>query len=395
MNSMVGPSWVGSTLSRWLFRTVNSVLVLLCLSCMSFAADAGNASRNSATPAPPNVYVVEHGTNSVIIQRDGRSYLVDLDSKSVREAEPATSSVDQQSSSKMTAQQQQPQTSPADTKVPYYVSGDERLFMLPTGQRLQRRGMTVSFTHRFPYSPAFIGTNRGHILAGLDDVAIASFGFKYGITNRLAVSAFRSPSLLGRTIELMASYLVAEERSGAPLNAMLRFSVDGQNDFSRNFTTNFEAIVSRSITSHAALYVVPTLSVHNRPIIGGTLDAPAYQPCDQALANGLPASFNARPCANTFSLGVGLSVDIRPTVALIAEANPTLANARELGIHRAPFSFAIQKKIYRHAFTFGFTTAPGSTVAQRSGSRATFRHNPNADKPSGLFIGFNLSRQLR
>jgi hypothetical protein len=88
-------------------------------------------------------------------------------------------------------------------------------------------------------------------------------------------------------------------------------------------------------------------------------------------------------------------VDIRPTIALIFEANPTLANARELGIHRAPFSFAIQKKIFRHAFTFGFTTAPGSTVAQRSGTRSTYLRVPNSDKPSGLFVGFNLSRQLR
>jgi hypothetical protein len=382
-------------MSLQFFRNAKAILVLLVYSTLTFAADAGNAPRNSPTAAAPSVFVVEHGASSVVIQRDGKSYIVDLDSRSVREADPAAAPMAEQSSSKTTAQQEQAQTTPADTKVPYYVAGDERLFILPTGQRLQRHGLTVSFTHRFAYSPAFTGTARGHILAGLDDVAVASFGFKYGITSRLAVSAFRSPSVLGRPIELMASYLVAEERSGAPLNAMLRFSVDGQNDFSRNFTTNFEAILSRSITSHAALYVIPTVSLHNRPVLGESLTAPAYQPCDQALANELPASFNVRPCANTFSLGVGLSVDIRPTVALIAEANPTLANARELGIHRAPFSFAIQKKIYRHAFTFGFTTAPGSTVAQRSGTRATFRHDPHADTPAGLFIGFNLSRQLR
>ena len=362
---------------------------------MSFAGDNGDNARGSALPSTPAVYVVEHGTASIIIQRDGKNYLVDLDDHSVREMPDASAQDAATSSSRATAQQQAQPAAPADTQVPYYVPGDERLFTLPTGQRLQRHGMTVSFTHRFPYSTAFKGVARGHVLAGLDDVAIASFGFKYGITNRLAVSIFRSPSLLDRTIEMMASYQLLEERTGAPFNAMFRFSVDGQNDFSRNFTTSFEGIFSRSMTSRAALYLVPTVSIHNRPVLGGSLANPPYQPCAQALANGIPASFDVRPCANTFSLGVGLSVDVRPTVALIAEVNPTLANARELGIHRAPFSFAIQKKIFRHAFTFGFSTAPGSTVSQRSGTRATFLQDPSGDTPSRLFLGFNLSRQLR
>jgi hypothetical protein len=383
-----------------LSKSTCTTVVFLLLSSIASASDTGNAPRRAAnSPTAPAVYVVDHGTASVVIQRDGKSYVVDLDSQSVREADSAPTLDAQPSSSKITAQDQAAQQpAPADTQVPYYIPGDERLFTLPSGQRLQRHGMTVSFTHRFPYSSTFKGGARGAILGGLDDIAVASFGFKYGITSRLAVSAFRSPSIIGRPIELMASYMIAEERSGAPFGAMFRFSVDGQDDFRRNYTMNFEGIFSRSITSRAALYLVPTLSLHNRPVLGESSSVrtpPALQPCDQALANDIPASMDVRPCANTFSLGVGLAVDIRPTIALIFEANPTLANARELGIHRAPFSFAIQKKIFRHAFTFGFTTAPGSTVAQRSGTRSTYLRVPNSDKPSGLFVGFNLSRQLR
>jgi uncharacterized beta barrel domain-containing protein DUF5777 len=196
----------------------------------------------------------------------------------------------------------------------------------------------------------------------------------------------------------MAAYNISEERAGNPLNATVRFSVDGQNDFQRNFTTNFEAILSRSITSRAALYLVPTFSYHNRAVQGATSNLPnppPYQPCGQALATGIPPAMRVRPCANTFALGVGLAVDVRPTVAIILEADPTLANAQDLGIHRAPFSFGVQKKIWRHAFTFGFTTAPGTTVAQRIGTLATYLHNPKADDPSHFFVGFNLSRQLR
>ena len=92
------------------------------------------------------------------------------------------------------------------------------------------------------------------------------------------------------------------------------------------------------------------------------------------------------PGVDAFSLGVGVSVDIRPTVALIAEVIPTVVGGTDLGIHRPPFSFAIQKKLYRHAFTFGFTTSPGTTVSQRAGTSATFLDDPGADKPGGLFL---------
>ncbi|HKV38945.1 MAG TPA: DUF5777 family beta-barrel protein, partial [Blastocatellia bacterium] len=100
------------------------------------------------------------------------------------------------------------------------------------------------------------------------------------------------------------------------------------------------------------------------------------------------------PGYNTFSLGVGAAVDVRPTVALVAEVIPTLVNGRPLEIHRPAFSFGVQKKIWRHSFTLGFSTSPGTTVAQRAGTRASFLGDPTADKPGGLTIGFDLSRQI-
>jgi hypothetical protein len=90
-----------------------------------------------------------------------------------------------------------------------------------------------------------------------------------------------------------------------------------------------------------------------------------------------------------------LAIDVRPTVALLAEIIPTFWNARELDIHRPVFSFAIQKKIYRHAFTLGLTTSPGTTVSQRAATRASFLNDPGADTMGGLFIGFDLTRQIK
>jgi mono/diheme cytochrome c family protein len=278
-----------------------------------------------------------------------------------------------------------------------YEAGDDQIFSLPTGRRLDRHGFYINFAHRFPYSPAFTGKARGNILFGLDDFAIPSFGFRYGVTSRFSVSAYRSPSIIGRPIQLMAAYNFLDEHDGQPLNAAVRFSVEGQNDFSRNFTTNFEGIFSRSITRRAQLYFVPTLSLHSRPLLEQTsniYDPIPNQPCNSPFAAGTSGGLVLKPCANTFSLGVGGAVDIRPTVALVAEVIPTLVNGRDLGIHRPAYSFGIQKKIWRHAFTFGFSNGPGTTVSQRAGTRATFIGDPSADKPGGLFVGFDLTRQI-
>jgi len=268
---------------------------------------------------------------------------------------------------------------PREARPNIYNPGDDVLMSLPTGRQTERHGVYVNFAHRFAYDPAFSGTGRGEVLFGLDGFAIPSFGFVYGITDKFSASVYRSPSIVNRPIQLMAAYQALDEHRGSPFTLKLRVSVEGQNNFRKNYTENIEGIFARSITRRAQFYAVPTLSINNRPLV--------------------PGGFRSNeildlPGVTTFSLGFGLAVDIRPTVALMAEVIPTLVNGTDLGIHRPAFSFGIQKKIYRHAFTFGFTTSPGTTVSQRAATRATFLGDPSADTPSGLFAGFNLTRQI-
>jgi mono/diheme cytochrome c family protein len=261
-----------------------------------------------------------------------------------------------------------------------YEPGDDYIFSLPTGRRLDRHGFYVNFSHRFAFDPAFTGTARGGALLGLDGFSLSSFGFRYGVTDKLSVSIYRAPTFIARPIELMAAYNLLDEHDGHPLNAVFRVSIAGQNNFSRNYTENFEGIFSRSITPRAQFYVVPTLSINNRRLFSpsgfGSADIPNL------------------PGHNDFALGGALSVDVRPTVALFAEIDPMLAGGRALGVHRPAWGFGIQKKIWRHAFTLGFTNSPGVEVAQRAGTRAAFLNDPAADKPGGLVIGFDLSRQI-
>jgi mono/diheme cytochrome c family protein len=260
-----------------------------------------------------------------------------------------------------------------------YQPGDDVLFSLPTGRPIDEHAVIVNFAHRFAYDTTFTGPGRGGELFGLDNFALSSLGVRYGVTDHFSVDIFRSPSFIGRPIQLMAAYSLLEEHHGAPLNVTVRGSVEGQNNFRKNFTENLELVVSRSLGSRAQIYVVPTASFNDRRLVQGGLGS-----------NQIPDL----PGINAFSIGFGAAWDVRPTVALVAEVIPTVVGGSDLGIHRPAYSFGVQKKIYRHAFTLGFSTSPGTTVSQRAGTRATFLGDPSADKPGGLSVGFDLTRQI-
>ena len=261
-----------------------------------------------------------------------------------------------------------------------YQPGDDLLFTLPTGRPREEHAFYVNFDHRFAFDPPFEGPARGGDLLGLDGFSLSSFGFGYGVTKNLSVDVFRSPTLIARPIQLMGAYNFLDEHDGMPLNAAVRLSVEGRNDFSRQFTENIEGIFSRSITSRAQIYMVPTLSLNDRMLV---------QP-SSVTSQSIPSV----PGHTSFALGFGGAFDIRPTVAIIIEINPTLVGGTELDIHRPAYSIAIQKKILRHSFTLGLTNTPGTTVSQRSGTLAAYQGRPSADTPSGIIIGFDLTRQL-
>ena len=384
-------------------RLVTCIVLLVSAASSVLGQNSSEPSQAALVSSEAlGVSFVQGSTSQVIIQKNGKSYLVDLTTHAIREADaPASAqaaSVSAEASSKTAKATVSPAAEEKKTVAKVYTPGDDQLFSLPTGRRLDRHGLYLNFTHRFPFESAFTGPGRGDTLLGLDDFSASSFGLRYGVTSRLSVMAYRSPSLIGRPIEMMVAYNFLDENDKQPFNAAFRFSVDGQNHFSANFTENFELVVSRSLGHRAQLYAVPTLSVHNRPLLAdlhNSLAAPfPDQPCAAQSAAGIDPSFHARPCANTFSLGMGAAVDIRPTVAIVAETIPTLVNGDELGIHRPEFSFGIQKKIWRHAFTFGFTNSPGTIVSQRSGTNATFLQDSSGDKPSRMFVGFDLTRQV-
>jgi Membrane bound beta barrel domain (DUF5777) len=368
------------------------------LVCGALASGQASSSTNTLSPADLGVSFVDGSSSKIMVEHNGKKYAVDLATHEIRIVDGSSSVAPTAQEQPAAKANQAGATTSESAQATVYKPGDDFLFNVPTGRPVDRHSLVINFTHRFAYEAAFTGPGRGDVLLGLDDFSVSSFGFRYGITSKLSVFAYRSPSIIGRPIELMAAYNFLDEHHGNHLNAAFRFSVDAQNDFENNFSENFELIVSRSLGHRAQFYAVPTYTIHQRPVIsnpGAALaDDMPNQPCSAQFAAGIPTSFNARPCANTFSIGAGVSVDIRRTVALVAEVTPTLVNGDEMAIHRPEYAFGIQKKIWRHAFTLGFSNGAGTIVSQRAGTRATLVGDPSADKLSGMFIGFDLTRQL-
>jgi hypothetical protein len=47
---------------------------------------------------------------------------------------------------------------------------------------------------------------------------------------------------------------------------------------------------------------------------------------------------------HTFSIGIGETFDVRPTVSLVAEVIPTPVNGEPLGMHRFAYAFGVKKE---------------------------------------------------
>lgn len=313
-------------------------------------------------PEPPKV-AFSDGQSQVVIEMNGRKWRIDPATKTVTDEGPVETA---------------PPPAVAEVKTPVtpdgiHRPGDDKIISLPTGRAVPKNGLIVNFSHRFSLNEdrTFGG------FFGLDGFSNSSFGFLYGITNRIHVGFNRSPSFIGRPIEFFGGFQISDEMKGDPITSQVRVGVEASNNFTRNYVTSISGTVARSLTRHAQIAVTPTISFNNRPLL-------AITPVPEL------------PGKTTFALGAGLTVKFRPSLNFIIEANQRLEG--KLGTPRPSFGFGIQKVTGdgRHAFALTFNNSPGFTTAQRSGTRATlFGEGTMLDDTfSGLSIGFNITRRM-
>jgi len=331
---------------------------------------------------------VQGSTSQLLLEKDGKRYLIDTQTQTIREVKAEAVEVAQGAATASTTPQDSQTTTPAVAKTEEkkddetYYTEDIFLWNLPTAHHLEKKALIVDFTHRFNFNEAF---EPGSIstLFGLDGFSLSSLGFTYGITDRFFAGIYRTPTSFGRIIQLSAGAQLSREDLGHPFSSTFRVGVEGTDHFRSKYITSLELAFARSIKKRAQIYFTPTVSFNNRPL--------------QVVANDV---FNQTPFdgKTTTALGAGISVDIRPTVAIVGEAIYRVSGWLEQTASGVPtprrpsFMLGIQKKIYRHSFTLGLTNSPGTTLSTRSATRGSY--NGLDDTFGGLTLGFNLSRRL-
>ena len=316
----------------------------------------------------PNVAFA--GDHEAIVEINGKRYVINTQTKTVKPAEAKPTDLAAALPSPT------PKDEDNEKKPNVYRPIDVRVISLPSAIAIPKGSLWTDFTHRFPFGEPTDAKG----LFGLDTIAYPSFGVTYGVTDRLHVGAYRSPGSLGRAIQVFAGAQLLQESKGDPLSFQARIGLEGRDNFQRNFATSFEFTFARSITKHAQLYVVPTITVGDRP----------FSVSSENNAEGTTA----------YALGGGLAVKILPSVSLMAEVNQRLNKEARyitegglLGSKHPVFSFAIQKASAskRHGFALTFSNSPGTTMSQRSQTRGLFGAD---DRIQGLTIGFNIVRRI-
>ena len=136
-------------------------------------------------------------------------------------------------------------------------------------------------------------------------------------------------------------------------------SIEGGDNFHDRYAPSVGATISRQIDDHVALYAVP-MWVHNvTPLL--------------AQITGVKD--------NTFFIGLGGRVRIRPTVYISAEVVAAVAGSAP---NTTEYAFAIEKRAGAHLFQLNF----GNT------QRTTFAQTASGGLPDALFMGFNLTRKF-
>lgn len=262
---------------------------------------------------------------------------------------------------------------PASQPQPVVTESNEADFSvvnLPTTRPLPKFKSSFHLTHRFLLNLRDGGfkDNLGNVF-GLDNGAVVGFEYRFGITDRLQAAAYRSSA--DKTIQFSARFDALQQSDSVPGSVSLIASIEGNQNFGllhsgedhshvegthEHKEPAFAAVVSRTFGERAALYAVPTF-VHNS------------------------LKLDDESGRNTFFVGVGARVQVRPSVFFVAEVSPRFAGYAP---GSPEFGFGIEKRAGWHMFQLTFSNSTSTTFGQVA--RGGF--------PKTIYLGFNLGRKF-
>jgi hypothetical protein len=233
---------------------------------------------------------------------------------------------------------------------------DFTIVNLPTTLRVPRFASSFRVTHRFgrPLGQGDVG-NLLEDFFGLDSGALIGLEYRFGLMRGLQAGILRTSD---RTIDLFTQYSLLQQAEGSPFDVGIHAAIDGTNNFRDSYSPSLGVIVSRELGSHGALYLEPIWVNNTNPLPDELVDD-----------------------NDTFLVGLGARLRVRPTVYLVGEYIPRAGN--DPGVNHA--TFGIEKRAGGHVFQFNFSNGLGNTMSQLARGGTS-----NED----WYIGFNISRKF-
>jgi hypothetical protein len=264
---------------------------------------------------------------------------------------PAVAPADPDAAAAKAAQEDDPDLDPNPSQPDFTVVA------LPTTLRLPRHKSAFRVTHRFG-RPLGAGDFSSLLedLFGLDSGAQIGLEFRYALFRKTQLGIHRTSD---RTIEFFGQYDLVQQRDGGVFGLAAFASAEGTNNFRDSRTPGIGAILSHEFGEHGAVYAMP-MWLNNTNLL----------PSELADDN------------DTFLVGIGARIRIRPTVYVVGEYTPRVAgyNPRE-----DQASVGIEKRAGGHLFQLNFSNGFGTTMGQLARGGVS-----NDD----WFIGFNISRKF-
>ena len=232
---------------------------------------------------------------------------------------------------------------------------DFTLAELPTNLRLPKGKFAFRVTHRFarPLGEGDFGDLLEDFF-GFDSGAQIGLELRYGLFRGAQVGINRTSE---RTIQFFGQYDLKNQQ---PFPVGRRLGQHGRHQqLQDSYSPALGLIVSRELGRYGAVYAEPIWINNTNP-----------EPSELVDDN------------DSFIIGLGTRLRIRPTVYVTAEFSPRVAGYAP---GDALISFGVEKRVGGHAFQLNFSNGFGTTMAPiaRGGTS-------NDD----WYIGFNISRKF-
>jgi hypothetical protein len=247
----------------------------------------------------------------------------------------------------------QDQPAPVSDRAVSVAQPDFTIIGLPTTLKIPRFASAFRVTHRFTRS---LGSGDFGDLAreffGFDSGAQIGLEYRFGILPGTQIGIHRTSD---RSIQFFAQQHLVDQ-GASPVGVDLIASAQGTNNFRDSYSPGVGLVLSRTLGRHGALYAHPMWINNTNP-----------QP---------DADEN-----DTFIVGLGTRLRLRPTVYLVGEIVPRAGYTPD----SMQASFGIEKRAGGHSFQINVSNGFGTTLAQ-------IAHGGLGDNT--WFIGFNISRKF-